>query len=146
MSTFHVISNLAREAQTALQTSGFDMRSFFKGFDFGTLGLLAAVAVLVVFAIDALAKLFPAYLSTTAAYGRSLLKSSAKAWPEIKQELTLEDLGPRGRSLEVLTPVMDALQTVVLKWGIEDEEAPEESQPRIPAVRGSRRNDRQMNF
>ncbi|XP_076069809.1 uncharacterized protein LOC143041688 [Oratosquilla oratoria] len=116
MSPVQGLSTMFYEAEHALRASGFDVRSYVKDFDFGTLGIFALVAVAIVFAIDALAKLFPAYLAGAAGYGRSLLSASAKAWPGIKRELVSNDPRGRGRSLENLTPVLDALRNAYLKW------------------------------
>ncbi|XP_076069320.1 uncharacterized protein LOC143041381 [Oratosquilla oratoria] len=123
MSTAQTITSLALQAERALSASGFDLTTYLKEVDLGAVGLLAILGVLVYFAIEGLIAVIPSYYadstyyepSSYLSYGRSLLSASAKAWPEIRKELASEDTRG-GRSLEVLTPVLDALQAAYLRW------------------------------
>ncbi|XP_076069807.1 uncharacterized protein LOC143041686 [Oratosquilla oratoria] len=114
MSKLQALTTLAYHAERALQSSGFDVRSYVKDFDFGTLGLLAVVAVVTILLFEALVKTFPAYFGG-ATFGRSLLASSVEAYPGFRV-IDVDDPRRQSRSIETLTPVLDALHSAALLW------------------------------
>ncbi|XP_076069806.1 uncharacterized protein LOC143041685 [Oratosquilla oratoria] len=133
-------SDVMSQLDQNLRSYGVDMRElrhYIKYIDIQTLGVFAIMVIICIFIFDSLAYLFAYFKGTTShysSYGKSILASSAKVWPEIRNELAVDPYA-RGRSLDSVTPVLDAIHGAFLRW----ESAPENNQSLVRAARAKSR-------